>query len=84
MSKRRNTNNLLKVSEIAREAGVLPSTIRYYTRMGILKPAEVWPSGYRLYERGITLKMVRLIREYTRKRPTLEKFKETFSSGVDE
>ncbi|HCJ66530.1 MAG TPA: hypothetical protein DHV62_04195 [Elusimicrobia bacterium] len=85
MPKKKNTNNnLLKVSEIAREAGVLPSTIRYYTRLGVLTPKEIWTSGYRLYEREETLHRIRLIREYMKKKPTLEKFKEMLPPGVDE
>lgn len=74
--RRTGGNGLLKTSEMAKEAGVLPSTIRFYTRIGLLKPTEILPSGYRLYEREETLKKVRFIRSSLEKKPTLAKIKE--------
>jgi DNA-binding transcriptional MerR regulator len=53
---------LLKVGEIAREARVLASTIRYYTEVGLLKVKDLTDGGYRLYDREDTLERLRLVK----------------------
>ena len=53
---------LLKVGEIAREARVLASTIRYYTEIGLLKVRELTDGGYRLYDREDTMERLRLVK----------------------
>jgi len=45
-----NEKKLYKTGELAKEAGVLPSTIRYYTKMGILSVAEKTSGGFNLYD----------------------------------
>lgn len=37
------------VQQLARLAGVSPRTLRYYDEIGLLKPARINPSGYRIY-----------------------------------
>lgn len=37
------------VQKLARMAGISPRTLRYYDEIGILKPARINSSGYRLY-----------------------------------
>ena len=37
------------VQKLARLAGVSPRTLRYYDELGILKPARISSSGYRIY-----------------------------------
>jgi DNA-binding transcriptional MerR regulator len=37
------------VQKLSRLAGISPRTIRYYDQMGLLKPARINSSGYRLY-----------------------------------
>ena len=54
---------LLKLGEIAREAQVLNSTVRYYTEIGILKVKEITDGGYRLYDREETLQRLNLVRQ---------------------
>jgi MerR family copper efflux transcriptional regulator len=39
----------LTVSDLARQAGVSPHTVRYYDRVGLLSTADRSPSGYRLH-----------------------------------
>jgi CheY-like chemotaxis protein len=46
---------LLKISEIAEKAKVLPSTIRHYTDIGLLKFASTTEGGHRLYDEDATL-----------------------------
>lgn len=51
----------LTVSELARNAGVELSTIRYYERRGLVKPAMRRLSGYRQYDAD-AVRRVRFIR----------------------
>lgn len=37
------------IRELARLAGISPRTLRYYDQIGLLKPARVAQSGYRIY-----------------------------------
>lgn len=53
---------LLKVGEVAKEARVLASTIRYYTEVGLLKVKECTDGGYRLYDRADTMERLRLVK----------------------
>ena len=39
----------MKIGELAERAGTSVKTIRYYDRIGVLRPAERSESGYRLY-----------------------------------
>jgi len=54
---------LLKVGEVAKEGNVLPSTIRYYTDIGLLKVKTVTDGGYRLYEKQDTLVRLGMVRK---------------------
>ncbi|MGA8943170.1 MAG: MerR family transcriptional regulator [Thermoactinomyces sp.] len=40
------------VQKLARLAGISPRTLRYYDEIGILKPARINSSGYRIYGRA--------------------------------
>lgn len=42
-------DHLRTIGELAREAGIPVSTVRYYERTGLLRPAERTESNYRLY-----------------------------------
>lgn len=44
-------NELLKISEVAELAKVLPSTIRHYTDIGLLRVSGYTDGGHRLYAR---------------------------------
>ena len=41
---------MLTVTELANRSGATPHTVRYYTRMGLLRPGRNPDNGYRLYE----------------------------------
>ena len=40
----------MKVSELARQAGVTAETVRHYTREGLLRPERNPDNGYQLYD----------------------------------
>src|SRR5947209_7888413 len=46
----------LRISEVARHAGLRPSAIRYYERIGILSPADR-VSGQRRYDRTVLYRL---------------------------
>jgi len=72
----RLANGLLKIGEMAREAGVLVSTIRYYTDMGLLRVVASTQGGYRLYEREDTLERIHTIKTINGRKWTLAEIKE--------
>lgn len=53
---------LLRISEIAKKAGVMPSTIRYYTDLGLLRTSDFTEGGHRLYSEEVVLPLVKQIR----------------------
>jgi DNA-binding transcriptional MerR regulator len=40
---------VMKIGDLARAAGVNPRTLRYYERIGLLRPSRRSDAGYRLY-----------------------------------
>nr|WP_299243839.1 MerR family transcriptional regulator [uncultured Halomonas sp.] len=50
----------MKVSELARNAGVTAETVRHYTREGLLQPCRDPENGYQLYD-GDSLNRLRFI-----------------------
>lgn len=41
----------LRIGQLARATGFTDKTLRYYDEIGLLKPSDRSPSGYRLYDR---------------------------------
>ena len=74
--KKLHSQDLLKIGEMANLAGVLPSTIRYYTEIGLVEPAGTTPGGQRLYDKEDTLSRVRMIKNIEKQRLSLQKIKE--------
>jgi len=67
---------LLRGSQIAREIGALPSTIKHYRRVGLLTPVGSTPGGYHLFHPD-DLRRVREIRRLQREeRLTLDEVSE--------
>lgn len=71
----RLANGLLKIGEMAREAGVLVSTIRYYTDVGLLRVVANTQGGYRLYDRKDTLERVHTIKTINGRKWTLSEIR---------
>jgi MerR family transcriptional regulator, copper efflux regulator len=63
-----SAKKLIRIGELAKLAGVLSSTINYYTREGLLKFDDETRGGYRLYNREEALKTVRKIQELQKER----------------
>lgn len=75
-------SNLLKAGELARQAGVLVTTIRFYTKIGLLIPHSFSPGGYSLYSEDDALAVLKEINNLKRKRFTLDEIKEKLQVGA--
>jgi DNA-binding transcriptional MerR regulator len=53
--------SLVKIGQLARLAGILPSKVRYYVKEGLLNPVDRTRGGYFLFEKSESLSRLRLI-----------------------
>jgi len=67
---------LLKIGELAKLTKQTTSTIRHWTKEGLLQVAEITESGYQMYDAEMTEK-VKKIQEMKEKRMTLTEIKES-------
>lgn len=76
MKRKSREKSLVKIGELARLFSVLPSTINYYTREGLLPEDGRSQGGYRLYKAEKALKILERI-DYlqNKKRFTIEEIK---------
>ena len=66
----------LKIGQLARKVGVLPSTINFYTNQGLLKEAARSQGGYRLYEQSYAIVQIKRIHKLqTQKRLRIDEIK---------
>ena len=76
MPKERTDTNLVKIGQLAKLFSVLPSTINFYTREGLLPADDHSQGGYRLYEKTKALKKLeRIYYLQNKKRLTIEEIK---------
>lgn len=76
MKQERNKNSLIKIGELARLFSVLPSTINFYTREGLLREDGRSQGGYRLYQADKAMKVLSKIDYFqNKKRLTIEEIK---------
>lgn len=71
------SGNLLKIGELAKVTGETIHTLRYWTKMGLLKIADYTQGGYQLYSPDITQKVKQIRKLQHEKRLTIEEIKET-------
>jgi len=74
-------SKLLKAGELAKKADVLVSTIRFYTKEGLIKAAALSPGKYNLYNEDEALDSLKRIRLLQKKRFTLEEIKERINGN---
>jgi len=75
MSGNNGAAKLLKAGEVAKRFGMLASTIRYYTALGLLKADAHSQGGYNLYDFDNVKKMIEQIEMLKKKRYTLDEIK---------
>lgn len=67
---------LIKIGQLAKQVGVLPSTINFYTREGLLPEADRSQGGYRMYEQDEAIKIIKQIQTWQQvKRLTIAEIK---------
>jgi DNA-binding transcriptional MerR regulator len=66
---------MIKIGEIARQAGVTTRTLRYYEQLGLFVPTNVNTKGYRYYNDD-TLVVINRIRDLQRVGLSLDEIKE--------
>lgn len=71
-------DKLLKIGDLAKQAGESTSTIRHWTKEGLLPLAEITESGYQLYAPEM-VKRIQKIRALKEQRFTLQEIKEKLS-----
>ncbi|MBN1354291.1 MAG: MerR family transcriptional regulator [Candidatus Omnitrophica bacterium] len=69
---------LLKLGEIASRTNTLPSTIRYYSNLGLLKISGYTQGKYRLFKKDETVARVLKIKELKQRGLTLGEIKKRF------
>jgi DNA-binding transcriptional MerR regulator len=76
MQKRIKDTGLVKIGELANMFSVLPSTINFYTREGLIKEDSRSQGGYRLYNPHKALQALKKIEVLqSKKRYTIEEIK---------
>lgn len=70
-----NDSKLLKPSEIAEIAKILPSKVRHYTELGLLRAAAFTDGGFKLYDKNETLERLKRITALSEKGMTLDEIK---------
>lgn len=68
-------HNLVKIGDIARDYDLLPSTINFYTREGLLQEDARSIGGYRLYDRDRTIAKLKRIEKWQNDRLTIAEIK---------
>ncbi len=71
----------LTVAQLANRSGATPHAVRYYTRMGLLRPERNPDNGYRLYEHR-EVAWLRFIRQAKRLGYTLHEIREIMHDSV--
>ena len=66
---------IYKIGQLAKKVNESISTIRYWTKCGLLEVSEITPSGYQLYASNM-IKRIEKIKKLKTKRYTLEEIKE--------
>ncbi len=75
---------LVKIGQLAKIAGILPSKVRYYVKEGLLKPVDRTRGGYYLFDKSQALNRLKLIDELKNKnRLSLAEIKERMDSRME-
>ena len=76
MSTPNHNTDRVTIGKLARDAGVLPSTVRYYVKEGLLHVADHTPGGFFLFDRASALQCIERIQALKEQRLTLAEIRE--------
>ena len=68
--------DLVTIGKLARDAGVLPSTVRHYVKEGLLQVVDHTPGGFFLFDRESALKRIKRIQALKGQRLMLAEIRE--------
>ncbi len=68
----------VRIGRLAKDAGVLPSTVRYYVKEGLLRAVAHTRGGFFLFDREEALKRIAYIQSLKAQRFTLAEIREQF------
>ncbi len=71
---------LLKIGQLAKAVGENNSTIRHWTKWGLLEIAEITPGGYQMYSSDM-LERIKQIHQLKKQRYTLAEIKESIKNN---
>jgi len=71
---------LMTIGTAAKKAGVSRQSLQYYLMVGLLEPAEVTPTGRRLFDEK-SIERIRLINRLNRSGYPLRAIRELFMQG---
>lgn len=75
--------NITTIGKIAKEVGVLSSTIRYYTNIGLIQESGRTQGKCRLYDKKHTIDILRRIFQLKKQRLTLDKIRQVIAKKAD-
>ncbi len=70
-------NDLIKIGDLAKCAGVTVRTIRYYEELGLISPTKTSPGGFRLYTK-LDLRKLLFVKRFKELGFSLDDIKELF------
>ncbi len=74
----------MKIGQLAKIAGILPSKVRYYVKEGLLNPADRTRGGYYLFDECQSLQRLKLINKLKNEnRFSLAEIKERMNSLME-
>ncbi len=76
MSPLHKVTERVKIGKLAKDAGVLPSTVRYYVKEGLLQVVDHTPGGFLLFDQAAALKRIEHIQTLKAQRFTLAEIRE--------
>jgi DNA-binding transcriptional MerR regulator len=71
------------IGKIAKSAGVLPSTVRYYVKEGLLQVTDHTPGGFFLFDRELALKRIKRIQVLKKRRLTIAEIREKLLNEIE-
>lgn len=83
MSTSNHGTDLVTIGKLARDVGVLPSTVRFYVKEGLLQVTDHTLGGFFLFDRTSALKRIERIQALKERRLTLAEIREQLLREIE-
>lgn len=81
MAENREKTKLLTIGQLAKETGELTTTIRYWTKEGLLEVKDYTQGGYQLYDPAMIERAKEIRRLQKEERLKIAEIRERFKNG---